>query len=151
LQTIDPEVLLGLKQVPILTPHRKEFEIINSKYQKVNSKNTNKILNIEEAISDFAKKYKSVILLKGEHDIVSDGKQTVRVSGGNPGMTKGGTGDVLAGLVASLYCKNDAFLSACSASFINKKAGESLAKRVGIYFNASDLANEIPIIMKDLL
>ena len=66
-------------------------------------------------------------------------------------MTKGGTGDVLAGLVAALYCKNEAFLSACAGSYINKKAGENLFKRVGYYFNASDLADEIPRVMKELL
>ena len=66
-------------------------------------------------------------------------------------MTKGGTGDVLAGLIASLYCKNEAFLSATAGSFINKKAGESLFKRVGYYFNSSDLVNEIPAAMKKLL
>ena len=67
-------------------------------------------------------------------------------------MTKGGTGDVLAGLVASLYCKNnDPFLVATCASYINKKAGESLFKKVGYYFNASDLADEIPKAMKEIL
>jgi NAD(P)H-hydrate epimerase len=66
-------------------------------------------------------------------------------------MTKGGTGDVLAGLVASLYCKNDAFLSAACASFINKRAGESLYKQMGLYYNANDLANEIPKVMKEFI
>jgi len=66
-------------------------------------------------------------------------------------MTKGGTGDVLAGLIASLYCKNSAFLSGCAGSFINKRAGDELYKRVGSYFNASDLAEEIPYVMKNFL
>lgn len=66
-------------------------------------------------------------------------------------MTKGGTGDVLAGLVASIYCKNDAFLSASAGSYINKKAGERLFEKVGYYFNASDLADEIPKVMKELI
>ena len=67
-------------------------------------------------------------------------------------MTKGGTGDVLAGLVAALYCKNDdPFLVATSASYINKKAGESLFKKVGYYFNSSDLVDEIPRMMKEIL
>ena len=65
-------------------------------------------------------------------------------------MTKGGTGDVLAGLTAGLYAKNEAFASACAASYINKKAGDSLFEKVGVNFNASDLANEIPKIMKEL-
>lgn len=135
LQVIDPNILLDLKQTPILTPHHAEYE---------------KLLG-NMSITDAAKKYNCVILLKGEVDEVASPDEIVSVSGGNAGMTKGGTGDVLAGLVASLYCKNDAFLSACAASHINKKAAESLEKSVGIYFNASDLASEIPKVMKELL
>ncbi len=135
LQTIDPAVLLMLEKEPILTPHQKEYETIF------------KDLDVHEA----AKKFKCVILLKGEVDTIASSSETVQVSGGNAGMTKGGTGDVLAGLVASLYCKNDAFLSAACASFINKKAGEELEKEIGIYFNASDLADKIPEVMRELL
>ncbi len=69
----------------------------------------------------------------------------------NGGRTKGGTGEGLAGLVAALYCKNEAFLAASAASFINKKAGADLAEKMGIYFNASDLADQIPQTMKRLL
>ncbi|OGH17655.1 MAG: hypothetical protein A2868_01385 [Candidatus Levybacteria bacterium RIFCSPHIGHO2_01_FULL_40_15b] len=98
-----------------------------------------------------AKEFGIVILVKGEYDVVSSPTESVRISGGNPGMTKGGTGDVLAGLVAALYCKNGAFLSAAAGSYINKKAGDSLFKKVGYYFNASDLAAEIPIVMNGLL
>lgn len=142
LQTIDPEILLELKIIPILTPHPKEFEkLFDTKHSLQNT----------ECISDMAKKYNCVILLKGVEDIVASPTEAVLVPGGNAGMTKGGTGDVLAGLVASLYCKNDAFLSAVAGSYINKKAGESLEKKVGLYFNASDLANEIPYVMADLM
>jgi NAD(P)H-hydrate repair Nnr-like enzyme with NAD(P)H-hydrate dehydratase domain len=64
-------------------------------------------------------------------------------------MTKGGTGDVLAALIASLYCKNnDPFLVAQAGSYLNKKAGESLFTKVGYYFNASDLVDELPRVMK---
>ena len=134
LQTMDPEILLGLKQMPILTPHHGEFETLFGSR------------NIEEV----AKKYSCVILLKGPVDTVASPTECISIPGGNAGMTKGGTGDVLAGLVASLYCKNDAFLSATAASYINKKAGESLEKHVGLNFNASDLASGIPVIMKNL-
>ena len=51
---------------------------------------------------------------------------------GNAGMTKGGTGDVLAGLVAALYCKNEAFLSACAGSYINKKQEKTSIKKLVI-------------------
>lgn len=139
LQTIDPEVLLSLKTMPILTPHQGEFETLLSKIHDPRS-----------TIESFAKTYNSVILLKGVEDTVASPTDMVTIPGGNAGMSKGGTGDVLAGLVASLYCKNEAFLSACAGAYINKKAGESLEKRVGLNFNASDLADAIPVVMKAL-
>jgi NAD(P)H-hydrate repair Nnr-like enzyme with NAD(P)H-hydrate dehydratase domain len=121
-----------------------------------------------------AKQFGVTILLKGETDIVcgsfdspsapfgsaqgegsGQGAQgeirCVRIPGGNAGMTKGGTWDVLAGLVAALNCKNDPLLAAKAGSYINKKAGESLYEKVGYNFNASDLATEIPVVMKILL
>ncbi len=137
LQVIDPEVLSNLKTTPILTPHHKEFERLF------------KTGGNEKTAEEMAKKYNAVIILKGAEDIVClPAGGCLKIRGGNAGMTKGGTGDVLSGLVASLYAKNDAFLSACAASYINKKAGDSLFERVGPYFNASDLASEIPKVMK---
>lgn len=136
LQVISPE---DLPKTAIVTPHKIEFEKLFGLEAK------------DENIMEMAQKFGIVILVKGEYDVVSSKEETVRILGGNAGMTKGGTGDVLAGLVASLYAKNDAFLSACSASYINKRAGELLSKKMGIYFNASDLADAIPQIMKDLL
>jgi len=136
LQVINPSII---PNASIITPHKGEFS-------KLFGKDAD-----EEVISSMAKKYGIVILTKGEKDIVCSKEECVKVLGGNPGMTKGGTGDVLAGLTASLYCKNEAFLSACAGSYINKKAGDYLYKSVGPYFNASNLTNEIPKIMKRLL
>lgn len=152
LQVINPEILLTLKTRPILTPHQGEFEMIRIKSQKLKVKNAVQNSKVEEQTAVFAKEYNCVVLLKGQGDIIASPDQVISVSGGNAGMTKGGTGDVLAGLVASLYCKNDdPFLVASAASYINKKAGEELSKSMGIYFNASDLASEIPKFLKELL
>lgn len=158
LQMMEPEWLLGLKETPILTPHKGEFETIKLKSQNSELKTATENSELKEQVSQMAKEFNCVVLLKGEMDIVCgpfDSTQgeirCVRISGGNSGMTKGGTGDVLAGLVAALYAKNDAFLASCAASYINKKAGESLFQKVGIYFNASDLADEIPKVMKGSL
>lgn len=136
LQVISPDIL---PKNSIVTPHHGEFKTLFN------------IEGNEATVPEMAKKYGVVVLAKGEQDIIASPTEAVRISGGNAGMTKGGTGDVLAGLVAALYCKNEAFLSACAASFINKKAGDSLFERVGYYFNASDLADEIPKVMKKLL
>jgi len=135
----------------ILTPHRKEFQGLLSKTQssklKVQSHNSKlKAVQILSGQLRFA-----TILLKGPVDIVCSGEKCTQISGGNAGMTKGGTGDVLAGLVAALYCKNDAWTTAAMASYINKKAGDNLYKRVGPYFNAEDLVKEVPLTIYGII
>ena len=136
LQVINPE---ALPRTAIVTPHHQEFQTLF------------KLEPTAENAKKMAQKFNITILLKGEIDYIANNKQTVQVSGGNAGMTKGGTGDVLAGLTAALYTKNESFLSATAASFINKKSGEALSQKMGIYFNASDLANEIPVVMKKII
>lgn len=136
LQVIKPEIL---PKTSIVTPNKKEFEMLFGAEPK------------EENISGFAKEFCITILVKGEKDYVCSPGKSMEITGGNAGMTKGGTGDILAGLTSAFYAKNDSFMSAACASFINKKAGESLEKSVGIYFNSSDLVGEIPKIMKEYL
>src|SRR3989344_2465913 len=148
----------------ILTPHRGEFDRLWSKYMELNKEsgimNYGKENELTDQIKLFAKRHQCIVLVKGEVDVVCnggecDGRICVpgeyrQISGGNSGMTKGGTGDVLAGLIAALATKNDPFLATTAGSYINKQAGDSLFKRVGPYFNASDLADEIPKVMKEL-
>lgn len=136
LQVIKPETL---PKNSIIIPHKKEFE---------------KLFGIEstpENAKKMAGKYRVVVLLKGVWDLVCSPDKCLEIPGGNAGMTKGGTGDVLAGLVAALASKNNLFLGAAAGSYINKKAGEELFEKVGYNFNASDLANQIPYTMKKLL
>jgi NAD(P)H-hydrate epimerase len=119
----------------IITPHHKEYELLFG----------------QESVEVMAKKYGCTIVLKGKEDIICDSRQCVVNKTGNEGMTKGGTGDVLAGLVAALYCKNDAFLSAACGTYLNGLAGDKLYERVGPYFNASDLVHELPSVMKAVI
>ncbi len=139
LQMMDPQWLLGLPGNALLTPHPLEFERVFG------------VKATPETVAEMAKKYQCIILIKGQKDSVCSPEKCVEISGGNAGMTKGGTGDVLAGLVAALASKNDLFLAAAAGSYLNKKAGEALFEKVGYYFNASDLADEIPKVMKELL
>lgn len=143
LQMLEPD---WIPKGAILTPHHKEFDGLESRIKNLESSK-----KIEERIKSIAKKFNCVILHKGKEDLVADKNGILKISGGNQGMTKGGTGDVLAGLVAAFYCKNDAFTAASAAAYINKKAGEDLAEKMGIWFNASDLADQIPQTMKKLL
>ena len=95
-----------------------------------------------------AKKYAGVVVLKGVKDYVAGGGQYAVNATGNAGMTKGGTGDVLAGLIAALACTNDLFLAGLAGVFINGLAGDRLFKRVGVYYSAGDLLKEIPRTLK---
>lgn len=139
LQEVDPRLIT---ESCILTPHKKEFLNLADKCYK-NYKGHN-----FKGLSE--KLHGCTILLKGPIDTIYQADRCTEISGGNPGMTKGGTGDVLAGLVAALYCKNDAWTAATVGSFVNKKAGDQLYEKVGPYFNATDLVNEIPQTMKHL-
>lgn len=125
----------------IITPHHQEFLRVFSVEA-----------TSEKEIQEQSKKHNNVtILVKGSVDYVVMGDQSISVDGGNEGMTKGGTGDVLAGLIAALYCTNEAFLSAVVGSYLNKKAGEALYSTVGPFFNATDLAEQLPKTMAELL
>ncbi len=129
LQMIDPILLTSSC---IITPHQKEMEILLGK-----CKTENQRINLN----------KSTVLLKGEVDKVIHNQEEYLIPGGNPGMTKGGTGDVLAGLVAGLYTNNQILPSTIVSSHVNKKTGDLLYKKNGPFFNATDLVNKIPQVL----
>jgi ADP-dependent NAD(P)H-hydrate dehydratase / NAD(P)H-hydrate epimerase len=132
-----------LTKTMIITPHKKEFERVFSHFAKASRD--------RELVQRMAKKYKCTIVLKGKEDVVCDDKVCLINRTGNRGMTKGGTGDVLAGLIAGLYCTNEAIVAAASGVYINGLAGDRLHAIVGPYFNASDLMREIPKVMGEVL
>lgn len=139
-----------LKKLPhvIITPHAKEFQkLFGIRRDAVSAPDP----STTKTVSEMAKKYGCVIVLKGPTDIVCSPKDCASNTTGNEGMTKGGTGDVLAGLIAALACKNDLFLSASAGVYINGIAGDNLYKKVGPYFNTTDLCDQIPKTMKELL
>lgn len=135
LQMINPQLL---NKNHIITPHTKEMIRLQKK------------LDAQKLTLD---QLQSTVLLKNKVDTITwyentqdsvVSKKTLEISGGNPGMTKGGTGDVLAGLIAALYCTHDALVSSVVGSYVNKKAGEDLYHSVGPFFNASDLVAQVP-------
>lgn len=140
LQEVDPPILTPTM---IITPNHKELEIIKN---KLGNRHTELIC---------------AILTKGPTDIISPsltdsrlyGYTTVpiTISGGSPGLTKGGTGDVLAGLVLGLSAKSPALASCVIASYCLKAASEKLSKITGPFFAPTDLINQIPKTLYSLL
>jgi ADP-dependent NAD(P)H-hydrate dehydratase / NAD(P)H-hydrate epimerase len=89
------------------------------------------------------------MLLKGPLDRVFSPSGTEDVSGGNAGLTAGGTGDVLAGLVGGLRAQGIAAYDACVlASKIVKHAAEELSAEYGYAYGARRVVGKIPSVLK---
>ncbi len=133
----------------IITPHSSELHrfLSHSANLKKSDLATKNEYSEQDLIAISAACNNCCIVLKGETDMVVKNTQSVSVSGGSPGMTKGGTGDVLSGLIAGLYATNSQLSSAVIGSYINKKTGEQMEHAVGPFFNASDLAATIPEVL----
>ena len=84
------------------------------------------------------------ILLKGPVDVISDGTRVRFNRTGTPAMTVGGTGDVLAGVVAGLFCQLPAFDAACIGAYVNGKAGMAVGKLHAGGMLPTDLLDHIP-------
>jgi len=124
-----------LHKKAILTPHSVEFKAAFGAAAG------------EKTALAASKKFDCTILLKGKTDVIASCGKLSKIRGGNAGMTKGGTGDVLAGLLSAIYshpsCKSP-MKAACSASFLNKRAGDMLHRVFGCNFSSEDLAQELP-------
>lgn len=146
LQMMEKEWLLKLKTPAIITPHQQEFERlfgINILDKSIKEK--------EAIVLETAKKYQAIILLKAVVDIISDGKQSIIVEGGNQGLTKGGTGDLLAGMTVGFYAKNSSLTAAVLASFLIKKTADDLYPRYGYWYNIDNLIDYFPQTMSRLI
>lgn len=148
LQMMEPE---WIPEDAILTPHSGEFARLKSKMKDPEWKKELDAMSLDNQVREFANRYHCIVLYKSEIDYVASVNQLMIVEGGNAGLTKGGTGDVLAGLTAALYSKNPAYLSALGAAYIHKRAAEELFSKMGYWYNASDLVDQIPQTMKKLL
>ena len=83
--------------------------------------------------------------------IISD-KKILYNKMGNPGMTVGGTGDILAGLVSGFVSQKNSLLNAASASaYLCGYIGDKLSEKNAYGFIASDFINEIAPSIKELL
>lgn len=146
LQMLKKDWFAGLRTPPIITPHLREFE--NLFGITLADKNDGEKMKIVE---ETARKFEVVILLKSITDFASDGTSSYEIVGGNAGLTKGGTGDVLAGLGASLFTKNNALDSVTSASILLKKTAEDLYDTSGYWYNVTDIIKRLPEVYTGLV
>jgi NAD(P)H-hydrate epimerase len=149
IQVLEMIEKMPLKQKLIITPHHSEFEKLTGKSFKISDPSDHKV----RVIRTLAKDLGINILLKGPVDIIAgDEGQIEENSTGNAGMTVGGSGDVLSGLVAGLLAQGVAPFDACACgAYILGTCGDRLFKVKGYAYTASDLANEIPFVVKEIL
>ena len=89
----------------------------------------------EEIARQYAKKWNVVVVLKGSRTVVAapDGRACVNPTG-NPGLARGGSGDVLAGMTAALLaCGLPAYEAAACAVYLHGAAADRAAAALGEY------------------
>jgi NAD(P)H-hydrate epimerase len=130
----------------VVTPHTREFVTLTKKALPKTEKNRIKLIKKE------AKRLSSVILLKSPTDIITSPEGVKLSTTGNPGMTVGGTGDVLSGIVAGFISQGlGTFDSACCAAFVIGAAGDELSRWKGHAYTTSEVALEISNTIKRIL
>ncbi|MGE5633633.1 MAG: NAD(P)H-hydrate dehydratase [Deltaproteobacteria bacterium] len=141
-----PEILPKIKDTGcIITPHGGEYMRIFETELKTQYNNENE--QIVDVLKN-ANKYGITIILKGWKNIISNGELIAVIERSTPAMTVGGTGDVLAGLVAGFFSKMNSFEAACTAVYFNGLAGIMAYQKLGLHMVASDLLDNLPQVMK---
>ncbi|MBQ8322696.1 MAG: NAD(P)H-hydrate dehydratase [Clostridia bacterium] len=112
----------------VLTPHIKEFARLSEESVGTISE---KGFDAPEA---FAKTHGVTVLLKNAVSVVTDGERTALNTAGTAGQAKGGSGDVLAGVIAGLCAQGlSGFDGARAGAYLVGKAAEIAAKEQGEY------------------
>jgi NAD(P)H-hydrate epimerase len=135
------KVLKGLKAV--ITPHAGEFELLTGEKLPEDMEGRTR------AVRNWAKRLELTILLKGHEDIISDGTHLKLNRTGNPGMTVGGTGDVLTGIVGALLAKKvSPYNAARIGAMTNGYAGDLAFSDIGYSIGPVDVACKITDTIK---
>jgi NAD(P)H-hydrate epimerase len=128
----------------VLTPHSGEYEILTGR------KLPKDLEPRAEKLQKTARKLGATMLLKGPVDVISDGKRVKFNFTGNPGMTVGGTGDVLSGIVGAFLAQGaDPFEAAVAGAFINGAAGDFVWSEKGYHMIPTEILEWIPRAMDD--
>ena len=134
------DLLRGRTGPTILTPHAGEFARIADVCTGD---------RLVDAVT-FASEYKVILLLKGHRTIITDGNVAYINYTGNPGMAVGGSGDVLAGMIAGLLGQGlDPIEAASCGAWLHGTAGDICAQQLGMYgMLPSDMVSVLPRLLK---
>lgn len=153
--------LVSKKDNLVITPHINEFkkffnEIINKNsidldkdYDELNFRDIDKKITDLQIIT---RSIEGTVILKGKLDYIFNANNIKINRYGNPGMTCGGSGDSLSGIVVSLLAQGlNPFDASILATFFNSNAGDLAMEDLGYGFGAEDLIKYLGVLMRDLV
>lgn len=134
------DILRGRTGITILTPH--EGEAARLLGRAVTDRKTDALL--------LARELGAILVLKGHQTLITDGEVVFCNPTGNPGMAVGGSGDVLAGMIAGLLGqKLSALDAAACAVWLHGAAGDLCAREMGQYaMLPTDYLEVLPRLLK---
>jgi NAD(P)H-hydrate epimerase len=97
-----------------------------------------------------AKETGSVVVLKSHFNLATDGKTVWKSPVGNAGLTTGGSGDILAGLITGFAAKNGLLVSSQAGLYLLGATADELLKKRGLMFNAKDLLDGLPLVFREM-
>lgn len=131
----------------ILTPHPKEFSRLTGK-------------SVEELLSDpigaataFSAEYGVTVLFKNNRTVIAEGERVAVNLTGSPVLAKGGSGDVLAGLIAGTAARGvPPFEAAVVSCYLLGRAGEIAARESDAYSpDATDIIRTLPKAIRSVM
>ncbi|MBR2029551.1 MAG: NAD(P)H-hydrate dehydratase [Clostridia bacterium] len=143
----DVSVLNNHKQQIIITPHIGEMARLtglDTKYIKQNK---------EQVATQFAQKHNLVVHLKDSNSVTADGNNLAINQSGTPAMAKGGSGDLLAGIIGGLLARGiSPFEATFAGAYIAGKAAEKAVEQSNEYsLLPSDTANEVAFVVSEII
>ena len=128
----------------VFTPHAREFEALTGVNLPPDVKG--RLQYVKAAAMELG----CTILLKAHVDVIAGPKGEVKLNyTGNPGMTVGGTGDVLAGIVGTFLSQGaEPFRAAVAGAWTCGQAGDLCYRDKGYEFIASDVIEKLPEVFK---
>lgn len=138
------DVLRGRRCPTVVTPHEGEFLRLGGDLS----------LGREEAALTAARELGCVLVLKGPGTITAapDGRARCNTTG-NCGMAKGGSGDILSGMIASLIGQGaEPFDAAACAVWLHGRSGDLCQRQMTAYaMTPPDMVERLPEVFRELL
>jgi hydroxyethylthiazole kinase-like uncharacterized protein yjeF len=135
-----PSVAYGKRM--LLTPNAGEYETLTGRpWPRSRAERVT-------AVRSVAREYRVTIIVKGAEDFISDGTRIHIDEAGSPYMTKGGYGDLLAGVAGTLLARGHSpYEAAKAAAYIVGRAGETASKKLGESTLASDVLKQLHMVI----